>query len=226
MRFINCFALMCVAFFMSGCAANMPLSIGQEKVDVSIESIALVSVKVSNQNKPEYQPSMLYAFFFPERGNGENTHISIKTDPIEQEEDKYNEYILSFSLKPGTYNFIAIWGQSQVPLLINATCVIPLNTKIEIKPNSVIYLGHIDAVIRKRMNDAEHRAGSILPLIDQSVAGFSDGTFDVEFSDNYGEDMGRFISKFPALNNVAVEKAILPQWVRPELIEAKAQYNK
>jgi hypothetical protein len=224
MRLIKYFALMCVVFFMSGCAANMPLSIGQEKLDVSGESIALVSVKISNKNKPGCQPSMLYAFFYPEGEKGENTHISIDTDPIEKEEDKYNEYILSFSLKPGTYYFPAIWGQYEAPLLlIRATCIIPLNTKIEIKPNSVIYLGHIDAVIRKRMNDEEHRAGSVLPLIDQSVAGFSDGTFDVVFSDNYDEDMGRFISKFPALNNVPVEKVILPQWVRPELIEAKAQ---
>jgi hypothetical protein len=73
------------------------------------------------------------------------------------------------------------------------------------------------------MNDEEHRAGGVLPLIDQAVAGFSDGTFDVVFSDNYDGDMGRFISKFPALNNVPVEKAILSQWVRPELIEAKVQ---
>ena len=220
MRLIKYFVLMCVVFFMTGCAANMPLSKSQDKVDLSSESIALISVKVSNQNKPTYQPTMLYAFFSPEGTNGEKTHISIKTDPIKKEEDKYNEYILSFSLKPGTYNFSAIWGQ--VPLM-DTLCIIPLNTKIEIKPNSVAYLGHIDAVIRKRLNDEEQLAGGLFPLIPQAVAGFSDGTFDVVFSDNYDEDMGRFISKFPALNNVPVEKAILSQWVRPELIEEKAQ---
>lgn len=63
MRLIKYSALMCAVILMSGCAANMPLSMGQDKVDVSSESIALVSVKVSNQNKPGCQPSMLYAFF-------------------------------------------------------------------------------------------------------------------------------------------------------------------
>ncbi len=203
-------------FVLAGCAANMPLSTNQETIDVSKKSIALVSVKVANKYKPSYQPGMMYAFFFPEGEEGEKTHIDIKTDPVASVEDEYNEYLLNFSLKPGTYNFAAIWGQYQVPLLLNATCVIPLLSKVEIKPNCVSYLGHIDAVIRKRNNDGEQRAGAIVPLIDQAVVGFSGGTFDVAISDQYERDMGRFLVKYPALSNVAVEKNVLPQWVRPK----------
>jgi hypothetical protein len=204
-------------FVLAGCAANMPLTANQDTIDLSNESIALVSVKVANKYKPSYQPGMLYAFFFPEGEDGKKTHIDIKTDPVVSEEDRYNEYILNFSLKPGTYNFAAIWGQYQVPLLLNATCVIPLNSKVEIKPNCVSYLGHIDAVIRKRNNDEEQRAGAVVPLIDQAVVGFSGGTFDVAIRDQYEEDMGRFLAKYPALNNVTVEKNVLSKWVRPEL---------
>jgi hypothetical protein len=206
-----------ILFVLAGCAANMPLSTNQETIDVSKNSIALVSVKVANKYKPSYQPEMMYAFFYPEGEDGEKTHIDIKSDPVASVEDEYNEYILNFSLKPGTYNFDAIWGQYQVPLLLNATCVIPLLSKVEIKPNCVTYLGHIDAVIRKRNNDEEQRAGAIVPLIDQAVVGFSDGTFDVAISDQYEKDMERFLAKYPALSNVAVEKNVLPQWVRPEL---------
>jgi hypothetical protein len=210
-------------FVLAGCAANMPLTANQDTLDLSNESIALVSVKVANQYKSSYQPGMMYAFFFPEGEDGEKTHIDIKTDPVVSEDDKYNEYILNFSLKPGTYNFAAIWGQYQVPLLLNATCVIPLNLKVEIKPNCVSYLGHIDAVIRKRNNDGEQRAGAVVPLLDQAVVGFSGGTFDVAISDQYGEDMGRFLAKYPALNNVTVEKNVLSQWVRPKLMSEAAE---
>jgi stage V sporulation protein SpoVS len=210
-------------FVLAGCAANMPLTANQDTLDLSNESIALVSVKVANQYKSSYQPGMMYAFFFPEGEDGEKTHIDIKTDPVVSEDYKYNEYILNFSLKPGTYNFAAIWGQYQVPLLLNATCVIPLNLKVEIKPNCVSYLGHIDAVIRKRNNDEEQRAGAVVPLLDQAVVGFSGGTFDVAISDQYGEDMGRFLAKYPALNNVTVEKNVLSQWVRPKLMSEAAE---
>lgn len=205
-----------IFFVLSGCAANMPLRTNQETIDVSKKSIALISVKVANKYKPSYQPGMMYAFFFPEGEGGEKTHIDIKTDPVSSVEDEYNEYILNFGLKPGTYNFAAIWGQYQVPLLLSATCVIPLLSKVEIKPNCVSYIGHIDAVIRKRDSDREQRAGAIVPLIDQAVVGFSGGTFDVAISDQYEKDMERFLAKYPALNNVAIEKNVLPQWVRPE----------
>jgi len=214
--------LLCVAFFMGGCAANMPLSKGQESVSLSSESIALVSVKISNQNKPEYQPSLLYAFFFPESEGAKKTHISINTDPIRSEKNQFNEYLLSFSLKPGTYNFSQIWGVYRVPLLMNAMCQIPLNAKVDIKPNEVIYLGNIDAVIRERKNDGEVRAGGVIPLIDQAVAGFSSGTFEVSINDRFDEDIKAFMAEYPALQNHKVEKAVLPQWTRPETTVAKS----
>jgi len=49
------------------------------------------------------------------------------------------------------------------------------------------------------------------PFIDQSIAGFSSGTFDVVVEDKFDEDMKSFISEYPALKKVKVEKSILPQ---------------
>lgn len=108
-----------------------------------------------------------------------------------------------------------IWGSYEVPLLMRAVCVLPLNSKIDIKPNSVVYLGHIDAVIRKRKGMSEQRAGALVPLIDNAVAGFSNGTFDVAINDEYNADMKLFQTQFPALSKVNVKKDILPPWVRP-----------
>jgi len=88
--------------------------------------------------------------------------------------------------------------------------------KIDIIPNKISYLGHLDVVLRERKNDNEIRAGSVIPLIDQATSGFSTGTFDVVIEDRFDEDMKAFISEYPALQNVIIEKAILPQWIRPE----------
>ena len=205
-------------FSFTGCAANMALSKGQEQVDLSEKSIALASIRISNQNKPGYQPDLLYAFFYANSVEAEKTHIDLKIKPFKSEKDKYNEYLMSFSLKPGKYKFSQIWGNYKVPMLINAMCSIPLNAEIEIKPNSVVYLGHIDDVIRERKNDSEERAGALMPLIDQSLSGFSSGTFDLVIKDQYVDDLQDYIAEYPAINKVKVEKAIMPQWVRPEQI--------
>ena len=220
-RLAICLMGVVTMFVFSGCAANMALTKGQEQVDLSIKSIALASIKISNQNKLGYQPNLLYAFFFANSSDAEKTHIDLKIDPFRSEKDQYNEYLMSFSLKPGKYNFSQIWGNYKIPMLMNALCSVPLNAQIEIKPNSVIYLGHINATIRERKNDTEERAGSLIPLIDQSVAGFSSGTFDVTIKDQYEEDIKAYVAEYPALNKVKVEKAIMPQWVRPEQLSAK-----
>lgn len=221
MKIIRFFAVLGLGIFMTGCAANMALVKGQDSVDLSDKSIALVSVKISNKNTPDYQPRLLYAFFFADSEGAEKTHIDVKNEPQKSEPNQYNEYLLSFSLKPGTYNFSAIWGGYNIPLLLNAMCVIPLNYKVEVKPNSIIYLGHIDATIRERKNDTEERAGSLIPLIDQAVAGFSSGTFDVLINDNFDEDIKAYLTVYPVLQKHKIIKSILPNWIRPENIAKK-----
>ena len=205
-------------FLVSGCAADMALTKGQESVDLSTKSVALASIKISNENKPGYQPSLRYAFFVAKSLDAEKTYIDLKVDPFKSEKDKYNEYLMSFNLMPGKYTFGQIWAKYQIPVLINASCTVPLNTQIEIKPNSVVYLGHIDATIRERRNDSEERAGDVVPLLDQSLAGFSSGTFDVVISDKFDEDIKGYIAEYPALNKVKIEKNIMPQWIRPEQV--------
>jgi hypothetical protein len=125
------------------------------------------------------------------------------------------EYPMSFELKPGVNKLDKIRLHYR-SFLISAHASIPMDLNIDIKPNSVIYLGHMDIVIRPKQNDDEQSAGSPFPLIDQATAGFSNGTYDVIIRDNYDEDMKRFISEYPLLGKVKVEKNILPQWIRPE----------
>ena len=68
---------------------------------------------------------------------------------------------------------------------------------------------------RKRQDDNELRAGPVIPLIDQAVAGFSGGTFEVKIFDNYDDDMAVFRQKHPALGHFTVERAVLPPWTKP-----------
>jgi hypothetical protein len=203
---------------LNGCV-KMALSKGQDRIDVSDKSIALATVKISNQNKPGYEPKLAMVTFKAKSGGAENTTVLPGEGLYKSEKDKYNEYLLSFSLKPGSYNFRSIDCEYIIPFLVKATCEVPLNSTIEIKANSVVYLGNIDATIRKRNNSEEERAGTLIPLIDQAVSGFSSGTFDVIFMDKYDEDMMKFRTEYPALTKVKIDKSILPAWTRPENIK-------
>ncbi len=84
-----------------------------------------------------------------------------------------------------------------------------LNLTTEIKPNSISYLGHLNIVLREKKNNAEISAGGDIPFIDQYIAGFSSGTFDIVVEDKFDEDMNPFISEYPSLQNVKAEEIIL-----------------
>ncbi len=208
------------ALFLGGCVnmVNMPLSNKQYNINLSSESIALVSVKISNKYKKDIQPDLTTVFLFSESKEGKDGKdfaVSVDVDPVRSEENEYKEYLLNFSLKPGTYTFGSITGTYSIPLFLHATCNIPMHTEFEIKPNEITYLGNIDAVLRKRIHDDEVRAGSLIPLLDQASAGFPSGTFDVVIKDKFEEDMALFLSEYPALGSFEISKSILPPWESP-----------
>jgi hypothetical protein len=204
------FIAVCIVFFMIGCANNMALTKGQDNVDISKKSIALLSVNIANQKRTGYQPSVLRAFI---KGTGT---IQYKADPpYKSEKDSFNEFLLSFDRDPGINNlskFIFLYDSFP----IGAQANLPLDLEVDIKPNSVNYLGHMYVVIREKKNNDEESAGLIFPLIDQAVTGFYSGTFDVNIEDKFDEDMKWFLSEYPGLEKVKVVKSILPQWIRPE----------
>lgn len=98
---------------------------------------------------------------------------------------------------------------------LNAEFLIPLYTRFELRPNSVVYLGRVEAVVRERKDDSEWRAGPVAPIIGQTEAGFSTGIFDIRVSDNYDEDLVVFRQKYPAGARFTVERAVLPPWTKP-----------
>jgi hypothetical protein len=216
--------ILCLVICMAGCGHNMALTKGQTSIDVTTSSIALLSVKISNQNKPKYQLDIMGALICPQsercgHGSVSGFHKTRIANRINSVENSYNEYLLSFELESGPYNFHSI-GAAYSHFPITGGGSVPMNYTVDIKPHSVIYLGHLDIVLRERKTDREVRAGSVIPLIDQALVGASSGTFDVIAEDKYEEDMKLFIAEYPALQNVRVEKSVLPPWIRPENLPA------
>ena len=213
--------IFCLVFAMSGCAGNkMALTKGKSDINLTKKSIALLSVRISNQYKPKRQLELLKAVICPQsEPNCKHDFPSPYESPYKpykREKKHFNEYLLSYELESDTYNIDGLYTTYRIPTLTSGFGYTKLNLKTEIKPNSISYLGHLDITLREKKNNAEISAGSDTPFIDQSIAGFSSGTFDVVVEDKFDEDMKSFISEYPALKKVKVEKSILPQWIRPD----------
>ena len=208
--------ILCSAFVMScGGGYYMVLNDGLSNINLTQKSIALLSVKISNQNHPSYQLKFTGSVVCPQYEKCSNRkHYHYANPPYKSEKDSFDEYLMSFGLESGTYN-IHHFGTYCRSFTASAFADVPLNLKTEIKPNTISYLGHIDVTLRGIENDTEERA-AILPFLDAFIVGYSSGTFDVVVEDRYDYDMKLFISEYPELKDVKVEKAILPQWIRPE----------
>jgi len=174
------------------------------------ESVALMTLKVSNQYKPSFQPSVDSMTVW--KDNGDKFRIPVNK-PYNQVENQFNEYLITMSLPAGFYKIGRIYGFSGIAL-ISGTFHIPVFSDFEVKQSKVVYLGHIEATLRERKDDDELRAGPLDSPI-PGVTGFSGGTFDIKISDNFDGDIVIFKQKYPFLGNSSVEKAILPPWKKP-----------
>ncbi len=206
--------LLILTFLMGGCARDMALNKAQHQIDLSSKSIALLSVKISNQNKPNYQLGLSSVFICPGNTGCVGSGIYLPGPPYKREINRYNEYLLSFDLDAGSNYLDCIFTDYQ-SVFYKASTLLPINLSTDIKPHSVVYLGHMDVVLREKKADSEVRAG-LFPLIDAAVVGFTSGTFDVAVKDRFDEDVKLFASEYPSLQNVKIVKALLPQWIRPE----------
>ena len=212
--------IFCLVFIMIGCAGKkMALNKGQSDIDLTNKSIALLSVRISNQYKPSRQLELLSVVICPQSEpnckHDPPSHFESPYKPYKREKDYFNEYLLKYELESGTYKIDGLYTTYRIPTLTSGVGFAKLNLKTEIKPNSIIYLGHLDIILREKKNNAEISAGGATPFIDQYIAGFSSGTFDVVVEDKFDEDMESFISEYPALQKVKVEKSILPQGIKP-----------
>lgn len=223
--------LLCLTVYLGGCAAhNMALTKGQSNVDLSKTSVALLSVQTTNQLASTFQIDLVGAIICPEAEACSNPrpYLHKANSPYKREENRFNSYLLSFELAPGTYTLQSL-ATVYVSLLSEAGGYVPLDMKIHLRPNTISYLGHIDVVLRERKSETEAKAGreqlNIGPVVrvemkDASRTGFSTGAFDVAIEDRFDDDMQSFVAEYPVLKKVKIDKAILPQWRRPEPAKA------
>lgn len=209
--------LLLMPLVLSGCATGkMALQGDTEQITNTSNPIVLVSVTLRNTLAPSHQPELndIWVKKLDElnTGTGNPKEEGFKMDEKGKSETGSlpdgNNYLIRLALNPGRHIIQHLNSQSS-SFLIKGRFFTQLNAPVEIKGPGVYYLGHIGATVRKK-NSGEDSAGPPIPIIDQAAVGASGGTFDIEITDQFDTDSALFISRFPALRGVAIQKAVLP----------------
>ena len=125
-------------------------------------------------------------------------------------------HLISFSLPTGEYALTKMWGYGLLPRQVEKSksghagfgnFSFPLDTPISSSAGKVVYAGHIKAHMRHRDLPTEEHAGSMIPLLDQQVAGFYPTTFDVTTTDDFENDADRFSTMFRAMKKDEIGKS-------------------
>lgn len=209
-----------IFLLLAGCANVAPMAVDKQtkSLDVNSKSIVLMTVDLSRPEPSRYIPHPLLIDFTKKgsQDKPERLVFQVDKDAGTASSETHNKFLLRVALEPGEYELKTIFGNANA-FPFNGFFQVPLLENINISPNTVTYVGRVNALMRPRVGE-EFRAGSVIPLIDQAATGVSGSTFDVTIVDLSDEEVPEFKAVFPILANVAIQKSILPPFDR-----AKAQ---
>ncbi len=194
MRFVCLFlSLLSVA----SCATSTALFKRMESIDLGEQSIALLVINTENRVKPSYVPQLNTV-----RVKGESGAIFTFSVPKGEtlSGGKVGQYLLSFRLPAGCYKIHSARGQNWINEAFAEDFVFPINYSFELKSGEFSYIGRIVAVNRERQVN-EDRAGEVVVGEAFDSAGFAEGTFDVQVSNRFKQDIKLFKDQYPVLSD-------------------------
>jgi hypothetical protein len=202
---------------LGGCATvnHMAFDKNASSVDVSKKAVVLVAIEVKRSDDSRFQPVPFVVNVEKPNAQNKQDRQNFKVDKNEDafvSEDGRTLFLTRMALEPGQYQLVAVTGFARA-FPISAIFQVPLVTDFNLQPGSITYLGRVSASLRARKS-GEFRAGPLLPLIDQSVAGMSTSTWDVTIENRADVDVPLYHKTFKALTSVSIATAPLPPFDR------------
>jgi hypothetical protein len=195
-----------------GCIVGRPMAYAPGAPPVALgaqEGLAVGTLKLSNTWKTGCQPHAKSVVVKAQAGEGASTRfqtVPFRTNAAEK--DQWEEFLVALPLAPGGYTFTEVVSGAQCGIVFGSG-LFRVDAPFRVEPGKAVYVGRIEALRRERKRDDEPRAGSVIPLIDQAVTGFSGGTFDVRVVDAFDADVALLKSGFAPLANVQIDKALM-----------------
>jgi len=215
----RCFTLFIILSFIvtaTGCQTNLALEKNKTTLDTSKESIALMTIRISNEVKQQPQLNLF--------------NIDIKTGEAKKARrfkniwrshyvvrDQFYEYPISFALPPGKNTILLIEGGivGGPPVIFGIEPSISFN----LEPDSIVYVGHLQMVNRMKKEGEKqlarfrpfdyHPVNLALAYDAYEASGLAEGTMELTISDRFDEDIKNFKQRYPLLENYTVKKDIM-----------------
>lgn len=209
LKYFTLFIILGFILAATGCVSPMAINKKTQNLDISKESIVLLTLRATNEFLPI---NKLIVEYINVRATVSGKKFSFKVkDPISLKflAQNFYDYFISIKLPPNEYT---IWRISGKGWLDECEFSVPLKIDFYLEPNTVVYLGHMEMINRnKKRGEGEKRLGFLqLPLYDQNWNGlFYNGTIDISISDNYDEDIAFIKQNYPVLKNYTVKKGII-----------------
>lgn len=215
MKIAHVLLAIALSALFSGCATVNKMAFDEDSktLDLQGKSLLLMHVHIENKYKPSFQPEVFVVHVETPNAQSKKDRQNFQVDAQGGSSgDSGNDYLVRMLIEPGSYVIRGMTGMSRsFPIVANFFA--PLHQDVVAEKGKIIYLGAINATVRERIGE-EFRAGAVIPLIDQSIAGYSGGTFDIEVNDNYDKDISAFKNSFAVLRDSEIEKQILPKFDR------------
>ncbi|WP_448251001.1 hypothetical protein [Ottowia oryzae] len=176
----------------------MPFASPSEKVEDK-KAVYLLMVTLENSYRPSFHPRLQTVVVDRRVGDKwEGNLISADLHGIVVVPGAaVNSYAARLELEPGEYVLRRLNANGMV-FPIQGTFEVPLYANLSVRePTGVFYLGNVRATVREA-KDGELKAGPVIPLIDQAVAGASGGTFEVTITDAWRTDEAVFPKPVPS----------------------------
>lgn len=213
---IRLIAALIACCVVTGCATVNPVAFDKQTkaIDTRDKSIVLMTVVVSRPDKSRFEP-VPYVVHVEKPGaqsKEDRQNFKIDKDTDATRANGQEVYLLRLALVAGEYRLVDVFGMARA-FPVNGMFTVPLVANLKVKPNSVTYIGRVTAKLRKRAG-GEFRAGPVIPLLDQAIAGMSGGTWDIAIENLADQDVGLFRAAYPVLNNVNIDTAALAPFDR------------
>jgi hypothetical protein len=214
------FTRTCVALLgcaLGGCATgnHMAFDTDANSVDVSKKAVVLVAIEVKRLDDSRFHVVPFVVNVERPNAQSKQDRQNFKLDKDQDvfvSTDGHTLFLTRMALEPGQYRLVAVTGFARA-FPINAVFQVPLVTDFNVQRGSITYLGRISATLRSRKS-GEFRAGPLIPLIDQSVAGMSTSTWDVTIENRADIDVPLYKRTFKALTSASIAVAPLPAFDR------------
>lgn len=179
---------------LAGCTSlpRMPFADADTKPEAA-QPLFLVSATIRNDYAKRWQPRVL-TVSLTENVDGRPVSRGYRMDGRgsigAKAPGERDVFLLRFNATAAETTLVGMSAMASA-FPIHAAYFVPMHSAIVKAPPGVHYLGRIKAIIRER-KDGEFRAGPLIPLIDQGIAGASSGTYDIEIVDAFDDDVALF----------------------------------